>query len=96
MGRRSSPNHDWLAGAARFCETIRAQALATNNYGDFTGEDIHVVVEISVGRPNNPHAWGRLVQALLQRKLMTRNGGLRQMRRKSARKRLTPTYSWLP
>ena len=60
--------------------------------GEYTGEDIRLIVSEQVGNPHHHNAWGSLIKIAIKHKLIRSTGKHRHMRTKKSHARQTPVY----
>jgi len=58
----------------------------------WTGEDIRLILEMTVGRPHHHNAWGALVNRAIQEKLIIPTGRYVPMKTGKSHARKTPVY----
>lgn len=60
--------------------------------GEFMGEDIHRQVEVTIGDPHHPNAYGALIMTAIRWGLIVKTGEYRKCSRPSAHARTNPVY----
>jgi len=60
--------------------------------GEMMGEDIHKKVEVAIGDPHHPNAYGALIMKAIRAGVIVRTGEYRKSSRPSAHARANPVY----
>lgn len=60
--------------------------------GEYTGEEIRLRLESSIGRPHHHNAWGAIINQAVRRGLLRKTGEYRQMSTIKSHARATPVY----
>lgn len=60
--------------------------------GEFSGEDIRLLVESRIGKPHHHNAWGAIIRTAIKQGAIQRTGRMAQMNTRRSHARMTPTY----
>ncbi len=86
LDRVRGHNPRWTAGALAVIRQLPIGWVGT-------GEDVrHAVNRAMVGQPSSPNAWGALIKAAINLKLLTHTGRWLKMKDKGSHARMTPEY----
>lgn len=85
--RVADHNELWIDACRRQAE----QFIGTRD--TFTGEDIRLHCEATVGHPKHPNAWGSLVNILIKQHVIRPTGRHMPMRDPISHARMTPVYT---
>ena len=82
----SEHNVNWMERA------LRLAYIWVHLGGDFTGEDIRLHCEPTLGAPTHSNAWGALINTLIKRKIIVPTGEYRKSKHAEAHARKNAVY----
>ena len=85
----SEHNVNWMERA------LRLAYIWVHLGGDFTGEDIRLHCEPTLGAPTHSNAWGALINTLIKRKIIVPTGEYRKSKHSEAHARKNAVYKAL-